>query len=141
MGDNTADIHQITRITEILGSPSDDDIANIKSEPAKKFLLQLGKRPGIPFSVLFPNANPLGACGGVLCIRTITLWLTALDLLFRMLTFNPSKRITVEEAMAHPYLAFFHDPNDEVCSQHACKIPPFIHTTLPIADMPAAVQL
>lgn len=38
----------------------------------------------------------------------------ALDLLDRMLTFNPIKRITVEEALAHPYLEQYYDPTDEV---------------------------
>ena len=30
-----------------------------------------------------------------------------------MLVFHPGKRITVEEALAHPYLASLHDPSDE----------------------------
>lgn len=30
-----------------------------------------------------------------------------------MLTFNPKKRITVEEALSHPYLAALHCPEDE----------------------------
>jgi serine/threonine protein kinase len=39
-----------------------------------------------------------------------------LDLLDRMLTFNPGKRITVEEALKHPYLASLHCEEDEpVC--------------------------
>ena len=40
--------------------------------------------------------------------------ITALDLLDKMLTFNPHKRITVEEALAHPYLEQYFDPADEV---------------------------
>lgn len=31
-----------------------------------------------------------------------------------MLTFNPNKRISVEEALAHPYLEQYYDPTDEV---------------------------
>lgn len=30
-----------------------------------------------------------------------------------MLTFNPNKRITVVEALAHPYLEQYYDPADE----------------------------
>ena len=30
-----------------------------------------------------------------------------------MLTFNPNKRITVEAALAHPYLEQYYDPADE----------------------------
>ncbi len=40
--------------------------------------------------------------------------ISALDLLDRMLTFNPIKRINVEEALAHPYLEQYYDPSDEV---------------------------
>lgn len=38
----------------------------------------------------------------------------ALDLLDKMLTFNPHKRIEVEQALAHPYLEQYYDPSDEV---------------------------
>lgn len=38
----------------------------------------------------------------------------ALDLLDKMLTFNPHKRIIVEDALAHPYLMQYYDPADEV---------------------------
>ncbi len=31
-----------------------------------------------------------------------------------MLIFNPEERITVEEALAHPYLEQYYDPTDEV---------------------------
>ena len=36
-----------------------------------------------------------------------------MDLLERMLTFNPNKRITVTEALQHPYLSQYYDPEDE----------------------------
>ncbi len=44
----------------------------------------------------FPGANPQG-----------------IDLLERLLVFNPAKRLTVEQALAHPYLTSLHDPSDE----------------------------
>jgi serine/threonine protein kinase len=48
---------------------------------------------------MFPHANPL-----------------ALDLLAKMLNFDPAKRITCDQALEHPYLAVWHDPTDEpVC--------------------------
>ncbi len=37
----------------------------------------------------------------------------AVDLLKKMLMFNPNERITVEEALQHPYLSELHIPDDE----------------------------
>lgn len=37
----------------------------------------------------------------------------ALDLLERMLVFDPRKRIDAAESLAHPYVAPYHDPTDE----------------------------
>jgi serine/threonine protein kinase len=50
--------------------------------------------------LLPPDANPL-----------------ALDLLDKMLVFNPHKRISVDEALAHPYLKTLHN----VKSESECK--------------------
>lgn len=52
--------------------------------------------PKVPFQRLFANANP-----------------DALDLLDRMLAFDPSARITVESALEHRYLHIWHDVSDE----------------------------
>jgi serine/threonine protein kinase len=35
-----------------------------------------------------------------------------------MLAFDPNKRITVEEALAHPYLTELHCPEDEPTTEH-----------------------
>ncbi|KAG1797816.1 mitogen-activated protein kinase, partial [Suillus plorans] len=48
------------------------------------------------FAQIFPKANTL-----------------AVDFLTKTLTFDPKKHITVEEALAHPYLEAYHDPDDE----------------------------
>lgn len=37
----------------------------------------------------------------------------ALDLLSKMLVFHPAHRISVEDALAHPWLAALHDESDE----------------------------
>lgn len=55
----------------------------------------------VSFQALFRNANP-----------------DALDLLDKMLAFDPSQRISVETALEHRYLHIWHDASDEpVCPQ------------------------
>ena len=41
-----------------------------------------------------------------------------MDLLERLLTFDPNKRIDVCEALAHPYLKQHYDLNDEPIATH-----------------------
>ena len=43
----------------------------------------------------------------------LTEFFKAIDLLEKMLVFDPRKRIRAGEALAHPYLAPYHDPTDE----------------------------
>ena len=50
----------------------------------------------VPLVKLFPDAEP-----------------AAVDLLDKLLEFDPYKRITVEKALQHEYLALYHDPEDE----------------------------
>lgn len=46
-----------------------------------------------------------------------------LDLLRRMLAFNPRKRPTIEEALNHPYLKRFHNSQDELVAEKVIKLP------------------
>ncbi|KAL0076408.1 hypothetical protein J3Q64DRAFT_1771659 [Phycomyces blakesleeanus] len=88
--------HQLTLILDVLGTPTMDDFYGIKSRRARDYIRSLPFKRRIPFSRLFPTASPM-----------------AVDLLEKLLTFNPEKRITVAEALEHPYLEPYHDPNDE----------------------------
>eukprot|EP00741_Cyanophora_paradoxa_P008549 tig00001339_g8274.t1 len=89
-------IHQLNLILDLLGSPADEDIAFIELEKARRFIKERPYKAPVHLSKLFPNAPPL-----------------ALDLLQKMLVFNPAKRITVEAALEHPYLDSLHDASDE----------------------------
>ncbi len=47
----------------------------------------------------------------------------AIDLLLKLLQFNPKKRLTAEEALEHPYVADFHNPEEEIICDHKIEIP------------------
>jgi len=88
--------HQLTLILDVLGTPTLDEFYAITTRRSRDYIRALPFRKRKPFAQLFPNASPL-----------------AVDFLTRSLTFDPKKRITVEEALAHPYLEAYHDPEDE----------------------------
>ncbi|AQZ17585.1 SLT2 (YHR030C) and KDX1 (YKL161C) [Zygosaccharomyces parabailii] len=94
-------VNQLNRILQVLGTPPDETLSRIGSKNVQEYIHQLGFIPKVPFTDIFPQSNP-----------------EALDLLEKMLMFDPQERITVEEALEHPYLAIWHDPADEpVCSE------------------------
>ncbi|XP_064153564.1 mitogen-activated protein kinase 1 [Anguilla rostrata] len=97
-------LDQLNHILGILGSPSQEDLNCIINIKARNYLLSLPLRCKVPWNRLFPNADP-----------------KALDLLDKMLTFNPHKRIEVEEALAHPYLEQYYDPTDEPVAEAPFK--------------------
>lgn len=95
--------NQLWLIMEVLGTPSSEDYYNIKSKRAREYIRLLPFCKKIPFTEIFsqaPDVNPL-----------------LIDLIEQLLVFNPAKRITVENALAHPYLDIYHDPEDEPCSE------------------------
>ncbi|TVU47460.1 hypothetical protein EJB05_07063 [Eragrostis curvula] len=94
-------MHQMRLITEVIGTPTDEDLGFIRNEDARRYMRHLPQFPRRPFASLFPRVQPV-----------------ALDLIERMLTFNPLQRITVEEALDHPYLERLHDIADEpICTE------------------------
>ncbi|XAR64144.1 Mitogen-activated protein kinase [Bertholletia excelsa] len=89
-------LNQLKLIINILGSPREDDLEFIDNPKAKKYIKSLPYSPGTLFSQLYPNAHPL-----------------AIDLLQKMLVFDPSKRISVTEALQHPYMSSLYEPNSD----------------------------
>lgn len=91
---------QIQKIISILGSPTDNDLEFITKKEARNFVLNLQKKKGKSFKQLFPTANPV-----------------ALDLLSKMLVFNPHHRATIEECIKHEYFKGLHDPDEPLCEK------------------------
>ncbi|ETM98677.1 CMGC/MAPK protein kinase [Phytophthora nicotianae INRA-310] len=85
-------LHQLKIIMDVVGSPSEDSLDFITNPKAKRFILRQPKKPKVPLSSVYPRATP-----------------QCLDLLEKMLVFDPRKRITIQEALAHPYLSLVRD--------------------------------
>ncbi|CCK70144.1 mitogen-activated serine/threonine-protein kinase KSS1 KNAG_0D03980 [Huiozyma naganishii CBS 8797] len=93
--------HQLWLILEILGTPHPADFDQIKSRRAREYIAGMPLRQRKPWDLVF--SRPIDT--------------SLLDLLTRMLTFNPDNRITAHEALEHAYLAPYHDPTDEPAYQ------------------------
>ncbi|CAM6033123.1 unnamed protein product [Sphagnum compactum] len=94
-------VQQLVLITELIGSPQDDELSFLQSENARRYIHQLPRFARQPLAKKFKNLQPAAA-----------------DLADKMLVFDPARRITVAEALRHEYLAKLHDINDEpVCEQ------------------------
>ena len=89
-------MNQLDRILEVTGRPSAEDIQSIESPFAATMVASM-KAPETPrLEAKFPSASP-----------------EALDLLSKLMHFNPEKRISAEEALQHPYCVQFYNPDDE----------------------------
>lgn len=109
---------------KLLGTPDEASLKFLRSDNARRYVKQLPQFPKQNLAARFPNMTPL-----------------ALDLLAKMLVFDPDQRITgkrkfsflvkipnyfffhsadieflghtVDDALCHPYLSTLHDINDE----------------------------
>jgi mitogen-activated protein kinase 1/3 len=93
-------LNQLKLIISVLGSQNDTDLEFIDNPKARRYIKTLPYTRGTHLSHLYPHADPL-----------------ALDLLQRMLVFDPSKRITVTEALLHPYISGLYDPRRDPPAQ------------------------
>lgn len=96
--------HQLSLILDVLGTPTLDEFYAITTRRSRDYIRALPFRKKKPFQTIFPNASPLAA--DFLTKTLVLLLLVCLtSALTPMLqTFDPKKRITVEQALAHPYL-------------------------------------
>ena len=95
-GETTMD--QIAKIVNIIGSPSEEDLNKCPNRNARRYVRSLGVKPKIPWKQVFR--------GKEYCDQE-------LDLVEKMLTWDPDKRITIDAALEHPFMEEMHDPTDE----------------------------
>jgi len=89
-------MEQLKYIIKLCGTPTPEDM-RFGSQDAQAYIQRLPHIPPTDLKTLFPYASS-----------------SALDLLNSMLLFNPEKRCTVEQALAHPYLSSMRRPQTEL---------------------------
>ncbi|XP_068093939.1 mitogen-activated protein kinase 15 [Hyperolius riggenbachi] len=103
----TSTINQIERIMTVIPMPSQEDILAIKSEYGASVIGRMNARQKVSLVALLPPTCPP----------------EAIDLLTRLLLFNPDKRLTAEEALEHPYVRRFHSPAREPALDYDVILP------------------
>jgi len=98
-------MNQLERILEVTGKPTKQDIKSIKSKHTATMLDSLNIKQSKTLQTMYPNAPA-----------------DAIDLMSKLLVFNPEKRLTAEETLKHPFLAQFHDPENETVMSTPIKI-------------------
>ncbi|XP_056696091.1 mitogen-activated protein kinase 7-like [Spinacia oleracea] len=88
-------LDQLKRVIDFLGSPTESDLDFLDNPKAINFIKGLPRTKGVCWKAMFPEADSL-----------------ALDLLQRMLVFNPKKRITIADALQHPYMFDLYNPTE-----------------------------
>lgn len=88
-------IHQLNLIFEALGRPNEEELNEVVNEQARTYIqnLNINEQQPIQFA---PGTDT-----------------NAIDLMFKMLTFSPTRRIRVDDALAHEYVAEYYEPEDE----------------------------
>eukprot|EP00298_Acanthocystis_sp_HF-20_P010487 c18882_g1_i1.p1 GENE.c18882_g1_i1~~c18882_g1_i1.p1 ORF type:complete len:372 (+),score=118.14 c18882_g1_i1:132-1247(+) len=94
-GSSTMD--QLTKILTVLPKPTKEDIESVHSSFASSMLDAVDIKSRKEIKSLFKSISP-----------------DALDLVQKLLHFNPSKRLSAAQALKHPYVSQFHDEASEV---------------------------
>ncbi|KAF6082046.1 mitogen-activated protein kinase 9 [Phyllostomus discolor] len=101
---DSSDIDQWNKVIEQLGTPSADFMKKLQPT-VRNYVENRPKYPGIKFEELFPDwIFPSESERDK--IKTSQ----ARDLLSKMLVIDPDRRISVDEALRHPYIAVWYDP-------------------------------
>uniref|UniRef100_A0A7S1T7J7 Protein kinase domain-containing protein n=1 Tax=Compsopogon caeruleus TaxID=31354 RepID=A0A7S1T7J7_9RHOD len=91
----SSDWHQFQLILQVTGRPTMTAISKIRHPHARAYALELPQFPVRPLESIFPESSTL-----------------ELDLLRKLLAFDPDERISAEDAMRHPFFStdpFYHN--------------------------------
>lgn len=88
--------NQIELICKVVGKPTAKEIESIRNKRAREFLYRLPDTKRINLRDVLP-----GACND------------AVDIIEKLLQFDPTKRMSADEGLAHPYVKEFRDSLSE----------------------------
>ncbi|XP_046681901.1 mitogen-activated protein kinase 15 [Homalodisca vitripennis] len=92
----TSTINQVEKIMATIEPPSPKDVESVCTGYGSSLLQRSPTGPRLPLPQLLHGSSP-----------------DALDLVHRLLVFNPLKRLTAAQALRHPYIARFHNASNE----------------------------
>eukprot|EP00041_Stephanoeca_diplocostata_P011563 m.191359 g.191359 ORF g.191359 m.191359 type:complete len:445 (+) comp18589_c0_seq8:241-1575(+) len=96
-------VNQLVQIAKLIGMPSEDHIAKIDGNAEKWVRTALAGMVRRPFADLPQFRGPSNETPDA----------EAMDLLERLLQYDPDVRPTAEEALRHPFFSEYHVPTDE----------------------------
>lgn len=100
-------LDQLAVIFGIIGTPPPSELKNYGR--ASEYIKSLGKLDPKPLKDIFPAGDPM-----------------ALDLLGKMLAFNPTTRCTADEALNHPFFKGIRRPDMEADAEERLETPAFL---------------
>ena len=119
----TSTLNQLEKVGEMIGAPCKSDINALDSAFTLEMLDAMpfpmgdkgadGKRGLVPFSKEKPPETPEEGGGSEWKTLFPKAPENALDMLGKLMKYNPHQRITAKDGLTHPYCAQFHDPQTE----------------------------
>eukprot|EP01002_Notosolenus_urceolatus_P015641 NODE_841_length_1742_cov_21.750738_g693_i0.p1 GENE.NODE_841_length_1742_cov_21.750738_g693_i0~~NODE_841_length_1742_cov_21.750738_g693_i0.p1 ORF type:complete len:512 (+),score=126.21 NODE_841_length_1742_cov_21.750738_g693_i0:78-1613(+) len=104
----TSTMNQLEKIIAVTGMPTKEDIDAMQSPFAATMLQPQNLSPIQPRSLeeMYPRAPP-----------------EAIEMMRKLLVFNPNKRLTAEQALRLPYVGLFHNAGEEPVCERPVTIP------------------
>lgn len=99
-------INQVELIIKLLGKPSEEELRQINSSADFSIIDSMNAKKKYSFSQFFKGSSKEG-----------------LDFLKKTLCYDPRRRLTAEQALKHPYLSQFHNPEEETVCDKIIRLP------------------
>ncbi|RZF33310.1 hypothetical protein LSTR_LSTR007655 [Laodelphax striatellus] len=97
-------VNQMEKIMSTIPQPSSSDVANVCPGYGSSLVERAPAGPCVPLALLLRSASASDHC---------------IDLVCRLLVFNPYKRFNAVQALKHPYVSKFHDSSQELAMNHS----------------------